>query len=48
MRCNKFSVDFEKAWIDIYYMMPDNAFDYSRVMYLDEDIMVDGIRWKEA
>ena len=48
MRCNKFRVDFEKAWIDIYHMMPDNAFDYSRVMYLDEDIIVDGVRWTEA
>jgi hypothetical protein len=42
------SIELEKAWIDIYYMMPDSAFDYSRVMYLDEDIIVDGIRWKEA
>ena len=42
------SIELEKAWIDIYHMMPDNAFDYSRVMYLDEDIIVDGIRWKEA
>jgi len=42
------SIELEKAWIDIYNMMPDNAFDYSRVMYLDEDIIVDGIRWTEA
>jgi hypothetical protein len=42
------SVDFEKAWLDIYFMMGDQAFDYSRVMYLDEDIIVDGVRWMEV
>ena len=42
------SVDFEKAWLDIYFMMGDQAFDYSRVMYLDEDIIVDGMRWAEV
>lgn len=42
------SLDFEKAWLDVYHALPDNAFDYSRVMYLDEDIIVDGIRWMEA
>ncbi len=42
------SVDFEKAWLDIYFMMGDQAFDYSRVMYLDEDIIVDGVRWTEV
>ena len=42
------SLDFEKAWLDIYFMMEDQAFDYSRVMYLDEDIIVDGIRWAEV
>jgi hypothetical protein len=41
------SLDFEKAWLDIYFMMEDQAFDYSRVMYLDEDIIVDGMRWAE-
>jgi hypothetical protein len=42
------SLDFEKAWLDIYFMMGDQAFDYSRVMYLDEDIIVDGMRWAEV
>jgi hypothetical protein len=44
----KMSVDFEKAWLDVYYTLEDNAFDYSRVMYLDEDIIVDGVRWTEV
>jgi hypothetical protein len=42
------SLDFEKAWLDIYFMMEDQAFDYSREMYLDEDIIVDGMRWAEV
>jgi hypothetical protein len=44
----KMSADFEKAWLDIYFMLEDQAFDYSRVMYLDEDIVVDGVRWTEV
>lgn len=44
----KMSIDFEKAWLDVYYMLEDNAFDYSRVMYLDGDIIVDGVRWTEV
>jgi len=44
----KMSIDFEKAWLDIYYMLEDSAFDYSRVMYLDQDIIVDGVRWTEV
>ena len=44
----KMGVEFEKAWLDIYYTLEDQAFDYSRVMYLDEDIIVDGVRWMEA
>ena len=31
----KKSLDFEKAWLDIYWMLEDNAFDSSRIMYLD-------------
>jgi hypothetical protein len=42
------SVDFEKAWLDVYFMLEDQAFDYSRVMYLDQDIIVDGVRWVEV
>jgi hypothetical protein len=42
------SLEFEKAWLDVYFMLEDQAFDYSRVMYLDEDIIVDGVRWAEV
>jgi hypothetical protein len=42
------SLDFEKAWLDVYFMLEDQAFDYSRVMYLDQDIIVDGVRWAEV
>jgi len=39
---------FEKAWNDIYWMLEDRAFDYSRVMRVGEDcVIVDGIEfWK--
>ena len=37
-----------EAWATIYWMMPDNAFDYSQVMRVGEDcVIVDGIEfWK--
>ena len=43
------SLDFEKAWLDIYYMMEDNAFDSSRIMYLDDGTAIaGGCRWEEV
>lgn len=42
-------IDFEKAWLDVYYMLEDNALDHARCMYLDDgDIIVDGVRWSEV
>ncbi len=45
---NKTSLDFEKAWLDIYFMLEDNAFDMSRVFYLRDSIIVDGKEWVEV
>jgi hypothetical protein len=45
----KMSIDFEKAWLDVYYMLEDNAFDYARCMYLDDGtLIVDGVRYEEV
>ena len=45
----KMSLDFEKAWLDIYWMLEDNAFDSSRIMYLDHGMAVaDGALWMEV
>ena len=44
-----FGVDFEKAWLDIYFMLEDNALDSSRIMYLDDaTAMAGGVRWAEV
>ena len=44
----KMSLEFEKAWLDIYYMLEDNAMDSSRIMYLDDGTaMASGVRWEE-
>jgi len=49
VKCNKFGVEFEKAWLDNYYMLEDNAFDYARCMYLDDGtLIVDGVRYEEV
>ena len=45
----KMSLEFEKAWLDIYWMLEDNAFDSSRIMYLDNGMAIaDGIKWMEV
>lgn len=42
-------VEFEKAWLDIYYALEDNAMDSSRIMYLDDETaMASGRRWAEV
>ena len=30
------SLDFEHAWLDIYFMLEDNAFDHSRVYHAND------------
>jgi hypothetical protein len=43
------SLDFEKAWLDVYYMLEDNAFDSSRIMYLDNGMAIaSGSTWMEV
>ena len=32
----KMSLDFEHAWLDIYYTFEDNAFDSSKVFYSND------------
>ena len=45
----KMSLEFEKAWLDIYWMLEDNAFDSSRIMYLDHGMAIaDGVSWMEV
>ena len=45
----KMSLDFEKAWLDIYFMLEDNAMDSSRIMYLDNGMAIaDGVSWMEV
>jgi hypothetical protein len=42
------SVNFEKAWLDIYFMLEDNALDSLHIMYLDDGTaMAGGARWEE-
>ena len=49
MKNKNFGVDFEKAWLDVYYMMEDNAFDSSRVTYLDNGCLIaDGVKYWEV
>lgn len=43
------SVEFEKAWLDVYYMLEDQAFDSSRIMYLDNGCAIaDGVKYWEV
>ena len=45
----KMSLEFEKAWLDNYFMLEDNAFDSSRIMYLDNGMAVaSGSLWMEV
>ena len=49
MKCNKFGVEFEKAWLDIYYTLEDEAFDSTRVTYLDNGTLIaDGVQYEEV
>ena len=42
-------LDFEKAWLDVYFMMEDNAFDSSRVFYSKDGIVwCDGVKYAEV
>jgi len=45
----KMGLDFEKAWLDIYFMLEDEAMDSSRIMYLDDGTAIaGGSRWTEV
>ena len=45
----KTSLDFEKAWLDVYYMMEDNAMDSRQIMYLDNGMAyAGGATWMEV
>ena len=45
----KFSVEFEKAWLDVYYTLEDNAFDSTRCMYMDDgSLWADGVKYEEV
>lgn len=49
MKNKNFGLDFEKAWLDIYFMMEDEAFDSSSIMYLDNgDALAGGALWMEV
>jgi hypothetical protein len=35
---------FEQHWSEVYFMLEDEAFDYSKVMRIGEDaVLVDGV-----
>jgi len=43
------SLDFEHAWLDVYWMLEDEAFDSSRVFYTNGgSVIVDGIEYVEV
>ena len=45
----KMSLEFEKAWLDNYFMLEDQAMDHSRIMYLDDGMAIaDGVKWMEV
>ena len=49
MKNKNFGLDFEKAWLDIYFMMEDEAFDHTQIMYLDNGTAIaGGARWTEV
>jgi acetoacetate decarboxylase len=49
MKNKNFGLDFEKAWMDIYFMMQDEAFDHTHIMYLDNGTAIaGGARWEEV
>lgn len=40
MKSKNFGVEFEKAWLDNYFMLEDQAFDSSRIMLLDNGMAI--------
>lgn len=40
MKNKNFGVEFEKAWLDNYFMLEDQAMDHSRIMYLDNGMAI--------
>jgi hypothetical protein len=49
MKNKNFGLDFEKAWLDVYFMLEDEAFDNRRVMYVGTDCaIVDGVKMWEV
>lgn len=45
----KMSLDFEHAWLDIYYTFEDNAFDSSQVHYANNgSIYIGGTEFVEV
>ena len=45
----KMSLEFEKAWLDNYFMLEDQATDHSRIMYLDDGMAIaSGVLWMEV
>lgn len=45
----KMSLDFEKAWLDVYFMLEDNAMDSSRIMLLDNGMAIaNGVTYWEV
>lgn len=49
MKSKNFGVEFEKAWLDNYFMLEDQAMDHSRIMYLDNGMAIaGGVKWFEV
>jgi hypothetical protein len=49
MKNKNFGVEFEKAWLDVYYTLEDNAFDHSRIMLLDDGMAIaNGVKYWEV
>lgn len=49
MKNKNFGLDFEKAWLDVYYTLEDEAFDSTHIMYLDNGMAIaGGARWEEV
>jgi hypothetical protein len=49
MKNKNFGVEFEKAWIDVYFTLEDEAFDNRRIMYVGRDTaIVDGVEMMEV
>ena len=49
MKSKNFGVEFEKAWLDNYFMLEDQAMDSSRIMYLDNGMAIaSGVKFWEV